>query len=80
MLALQGAMERSQSDFRNAAYTGWLTGRLSGMADAATYPSFAAIIGVETPEADEPDPEAKGVGARLWIMRLNKGGAMPVLP
>lgn len=74
MLALQGAMERSQSDFRNAAYTGWLTGRLSGMADPATYPSFAMLIGIEAPEeSEEPDPEAKGVGARLWIMRLNKG-------
>ena len=72
-MALQGAKERAQSEVRNVITGSWLNGRLV-MADQKTYPSLEEMLGEEPePEGDyEPEPGAEHIGAKLWIMYLNR--------
>lgn len=51
----------------------WLGGLLGGMADPKTYPALSAILDdAPEPEPEEVDPETAHVGAKLWVMWLNK--------
>lgn len=56
--------------------TAWLGGLLGGSADPKTYPPLSDLIGEEPePESEPdapPDEEAAHVGAKLWIMFLNR--------
>ncbi len=50
----------------------WLNGRLSGMIDPNKYPSLEEMLGEEPQAEPEPEPGAEHVGARLWVMWLNR--------
>lgn len=66
-------------DLRHVITGAWFNGRFGGMADPKTYPSLTEVLEqvfadpVEAAGDDELDPEAEHVGAKLWIMYLNRG-------
>lgn len=72
-----GANDRVEADRKHAILGAWLSGRLGGMADPKSYPELSSLLGEEeqqadASESDDEDPEAAHVGAKLWIMFLNK--------
>ena len=72
ILALQGASEKAQNEFRNVVTGAWLNGRLSGMIDPENYPSLEEMLGEEKQAEPELEPGAEHVGAKLWVMWLNR--------
>lgn len=57
----------------------WLNGKLSGMADPESYPTLSELLGDPDPDPEpddtEVEPEAQHIGARLWVMHLNRGSS-----
>ena len=72
-----GANDRVEVARKHTILGAWLSGRLGGMADPKSYPELSALLGEDEVQADEApsedeDPDAAHVGAKLWIMFLNK--------
>ena len=74
MLCLQAANERAREQTRNLIAGVWLNGRLSGMADPKTYPALEDLLddGVEPELEGETETGTENIGAKLWIMFLNR--------
>lgn len=68
-----GASDRADVERKRTMMGAWLGGLLGGMADPKTYPALSTILDDEPePEPEELDSEAAHVGAKLWVMWLNK--------
>lgn len=78
ILALQAASERARAEIRNVITGAWVNGQLSGMADPNTYPALGTLLGqmlgddTETEAETDSEPGADTIGAKLWIMFLNR--------
>ena len=42
------------------------------MIDPDTYPSLEEMLGEEPQQETEPEPRAEHIGAKLWVMWLNR--------
>ncbi|MBH9537528.1 hypothetical protein [Novosphingopyxis sp. YJ-S2-01] len=73
MLSLAGAAEQQELANKRMITGAWLAGRLGGMADPKTYPTLESLLGdMPEPEPEELEPEERHVGAKLWVMLLNR--------
>ena len=74
VLALKGAKDRLEGDFRNFIINAWLGGLLS-QADPKNYPKLESMIQGDRKKEVPADPAEASHNARLWgqwLQRENK--------